>query len=82
MPMVSLKLMAGPARSMVVASARTTAAEINSTGNVLRKRCLHRASLGVIAFWTTFLLGIRSMGVGYGQYNCMGVGGGRPGTVG
>jgi hypothetical protein len=28
MPMVSLKLMAGAARSMVVASARTTAAEI------------------------------------------------------
>ena len=28
MPMVSLKLMAGAARSMVIASARTTAAEI------------------------------------------------------
>ena len=32
MPMVSLKLMAGAARDMVVASARTTAAEIATTG--------------------------------------------------
>jgi hypothetical protein len=32
MPMVSLKLMAGAARSMVVASARTTAAEIRKMG--------------------------------------------------
>ena len=33
-------------------------------GNVLRERRLqHRASLGDNAFWTTFLLGARSMGV-------------------
>jgi hypothetical protein len=32
MPMVSLKLMAGAARSMVVASARTTAAKITCVG--------------------------------------------------
>lgn len=51
----------------------TEAAEINGLirasaadgfGNVLRERRLqHRASLGDNAFWTTFLLGARSMGV-------------------
>lgn len=51
----------------------TEAAEINRLirasaadgfGNVLRERRLqHRASLGDNAFWTTFLLGARSMGV-------------------
>jgi hypothetical protein len=41
---------------------RASAAE--GFGNVLRERRLqHRASSGDNAFWTTFLLGARSMGV-------------------
>ena len=37
MPMVSLKLMAGAAKDMVVASARTTAAEISSRAMVSKE---------------------------------------------